>query len=72
MENNTKAILDVHEKPSPVQWFTLSLQHLFAMFGATVLVPFLVGLHPGVALVSSGLATLAYLLVTRGQIPAYL
>ncbi|MCM3732239.1 NCS2 family nucleobase:cation symporter [Fictibacillus nanhaiensis] len=72
MDNHTKAILDVHEKPSPVQWLTLSLQHLFAMFGATVLVPFLVGLHPGVALVSSGLATLAYLLVTRGQIPAYL
>jgi uracil permease len=72
MENNTKAILDVHEKPPVTQWFTLSLQHLFAMFGATVLVPFLVGLHPGVALVSSGLATLAYLLVTKGQIPAYL
>ncbi|WP_062231660.1 solute carrier family 23 protein [Fictibacillus sp. FJAT-27399] len=66
------AILDVHEVPKIHQWLTLSLQHLFAMFGATVLVPFLVKLDPGVALVSSGLATLAYLLVTKGQIPAYL
>jgi uracil permease len=72
MEQTNKTILDVHDKPPITQWVTLSLQHLFAMFGATVLVPFLVGLHPGVALVSSGLATLAYLLVTRGQIPAYL
>ncbi|MGN1386364.1 MAG: solute carrier family 23 protein [Bacillus sp. (in: firmicutes)] len=65
-------VLDVEEKPKPVQWLTLSLQHVFAMFGATVLVPFLVGLSPAVALVSSGLGTLAYLLITRGQIPAYL
>ncbi len=42
------------------------------MFGATILVPFLVGLPPAVALVSSGVGTLAYLLITRGQIPAYL
>ncbi|MBM7692339.1 uracil permease [Peribacillus deserti] len=73
METNKRNIvLDVNEVPKPGQWITLSLQHLFAMFGATVLVPFLVGLSPAVALVSSGLATLAYLLVTRGQIPAYL
>ena len=65
-------VLDVEEKPKPAQWLTLSLQHVFAMFGATVLVPFLVGLSPAVALVSSGLGTLAYLLITRGQIPAYL
>lgn len=65
-------VLDVEEKPRPVQWITLSLQHVFAMFGATVLVPFLVGLSPAVALVSSGLGTLAYLLITKGQIPAYL
>ncbi|WP_096199283.1 solute carrier family 23 protein [Bacillus sp. FJAT-45350] len=54
------------------KWLTLSLQHLFAMFGATILVPFLVDLSPAVALVSSGLGTLAYLLITRGQVPAYL
>ncbi|WP_163101433.1 solute carrier family 23 protein [Peribacillus alkalitolerans] len=65
-------VLDVQEVPKTAQWITLSLQHLFAMFGATVLVPFLVGLSPGVALVSSGLGTLSYLLITKGQIPAYL
>ncbi|CAH0346915.1 solute carrier family 23 protein [Bacillus sp. CECT 9360] len=71
-ETKRDVILDVRDVPSPAQWFTLSLQHLFAMFGATVLVPFLVGLSPGIALISSGLGTLSYLLITKGQIPAYL
>ncbi len=65
-------VLDVEEVPKPLQWLTLSLQHVFAMFGATVLVPMLTGLSPAVALVSSGLGTLAYLFVTKGKIPAYL
>ncbi|TYR82653.1 uracil permease [Priestia megaterium] len=65
-------VLDIHERPHPVKWLTLSIQHLFAMFGATILVPFLVGLSPAVALISSGVGTLAFLLITRGQIPAYL
>ncbi|WP_404450006.1 NCS2 family nucleobase:cation symporter [Sutcliffiella horikoshii] len=67
-----KPVLDIHEVPSKPKWVILSLQHLFAMFGATILVPLLVGLSPAVALVSSGLGTLAYLLITKGQIPAYL
>jgi uracil permease len=71
MKNNN-IILDVNERPKLFKWITLSLQHLFAMFGATVLVPIITGLSPAVALVSSGLGTLAYLLITRGQIPAYL
>lgn len=65
-------VLDIHDRPSPVKWLALSIQHLFAMFGATILVPFLVGLSPAVALVSSGVGTLAFLLITRGQVPAYL
>lgn len=69
---NPEAILDIHEKPKPLPWLGLSLQHLFTMFGATVLVPRLVGLDPGIALVSSGLGTLVYLLITKGKIPAYL
>ncbi|WP_349410436.1 solute carrier family 23 protein [Pseudalkalibacillus sp. SCS-8] len=64
--------IGIREVPNPGKWLTLSFQHLFAMFGATILVPFLVGLSPAVALVSSGLGTLAYLLITKGQIPAYL
>ena len=69
---NRNIVLDVEEVPKLGQWITLSIQHVFAMFSATVLVPFLVGLSPAVALVSSGLGTLAYLLITRGKIPAYL
>ncbi|MGP4059741.1 solute carrier family 23 protein [Halobacillus litoralis] len=67
-----EAALDVNEVPKMHKWLTLSLQHLFAMFGATILVPFLTGLSPSVALVSSGFGTLAYLLITRGKVPAYL
>lgn len=62
----------IREIPRFDKWIVFSLQHLFAMFGATILVPYLVGLSPAVALLSSGLGTLAYLLITRGQIPAYL
>lgn len=67
-----KVVMDVHEVPKVQQWILLSIQHLFAMFGATILVPFLTGLSPAVALVSSGLGTIAYLFITKGQIPAYL
>jgi uracil permease len=72
MSKQTEKVLDIRDIPSVPQWIILSIQHLFAMFGATILVPFLVGLSPAVALVSSGLGTLAYLLITRGRIPAYL
>ncbi|RDU38506.1 uracil permease [Neobacillus piezotolerans] len=65
-------ILDVHEKPRFGQMLTLSLQHLFAMFGATILVPYLVDLSPAIALISSGLGTLAFLAITKWQVPAYL
>ncbi len=67
-----KPVLDVNEVPKPGKWLFLSIQHLFAMFGSTVLVPFLTGLNPSVALISSGLGTLAFLLITKGQVPAYL
>lgn len=66
------AIYDVHDKPPFWTWFGLSLQHLFSMFGATVLVPLLVGLNPGVALFTSGVGTLLHMLITRGNIPAYM
>lgn len=69
---NPDVVLDIHDKPTPAKWLGLSLQHLFTMFGATVLVPILVGINPGIALFSSGLGTLVYLFVTKGKIPAYL
>lgn len=72
MGKNAEIILDINEKPNTSQWISLSIQHLFAMFGSTVLVPLLVHLSPAVALASSGLGTLAYILITRGKVPAYL
>lgn len=68
----SKPILDIKDIPTPGKWITLSLQHLFAMFGATILVPYLVGLSPAIALISSGLGTLAFLIITKFQVPAYL
>lgn len=65
-------IYDVEEMPKAGILFGLSFQHLFAMFGATVLVPILVGIDPSVALLSSGLGTLAHLSVTKFKIPAYM
>ena len=67
-----KLILDVHEKPKTLHWIVLSLQHVLAMFGATVLVPILTGLPISCALVGSGIGTLFYLFVTKGKSPVYL
>lgn len=65
--------LGIKEKPqSKVQWLVLSLQHVFAMFGATVLVPLLTGLSVSVALFASGLGTLIYIAITKGKVPVYL
>lgn len=65
-------IIDVHEKLPFGRLFPLGLQHLFAMFGATVLVPILTDLSPAVALFSSGLGTLLFMWITGGKVPAYL
>ena len=70
--HNDDAILDVYEKPELGQGILLSMQHLFAMFGSTVLVPILVGINPSIALLSSGVGTLVHMLLTHFKIPAYL
>ncbi len=64
--------VQIHEKLPLTQAIPLGLQHVFAMFGATVLVPFLTGLSPSVALLSSGIGTIIFLLLTKSQVPAYL
>ncbi len=64
--------IGIHERPSLGKWIPLSIQHVFAMFSATVLVPLLTGLSPSVALFTSGLGTLLYIVITKGQVPAYL
>ena len=50
----------------------LSLQHLFAMFGSTVLVPILFKVNPATILLFNGIGTILYLFICRGKIPAYL
>lgn len=68
----TGKVLDVHEIPKTGRLLTLSFQHLFAMIGATVLVPQLVGLSPAIALLTSGIATIVFILITQFKVPAYL
>ena len=68
----SKAVLDIHEKPSIGQLITFSFQHMFAMFGSTILVPKLVGLSPAIALLTSGIATIIFLIITQFKVPAYL
>ncbi len=71
--NENGLIVGINEKPKSIgSWIVLSLQHVFAMFGATVLVPMLTGLDVGVALVASGIGTLIYILCTKGKVPVYL
>lgn len=74
-----KMLLDVNEKPPVGKWIILAIQHVFAMFGATILVPILVNSAAGetvltipVALVTSGIGTLIYILCTKGKSPVYL
>ena len=64
--------IQIDERLPLAQAIPLGLQHVFAMFGATVLVPFLTGLSPSVALLSSGVGTIIFLLLTKSRIPAYL
>ena len=79
MKENTTLLYDTNEKPTPGKWFILAIQHVFAMFGATILVPLLVNEAAGttvltipMALVASGIGTLIYILCTKGKSPVYL
>ena len=65
-------LLDVEEKPSFAKGLLLSFQHIFAMFGATVLVPILLGMPVSVALFASGIGTLIYQVATKAKVPVYL
>ena len=59
-------------RPPLGQWIPLSFQHVFAMFGATILVPILTGLNPATALFTAGTGTLIYILITGAKVPAFL
>ncbi|MCC8379819.1 uracil permease [Xenorhabdus sp. PB30.3] len=68
----TRRTIGVDERPPLRQTIPLSLQHLFAMFGATVLVPILFKINPATILLFNGIGTLFYLFICKGRIPAYL
>ena len=70
MEN--KRIIQVDEKVPVKLLLPLSIQHMFAMFGASVLVPFVFGINPAIVLFMNGLGTLLFILITKGRAPAYL
>ena len=70
MEN--KRIIQVDEKVPMKLLIPLSIQHLLAMFGASVLVPFVFGINPAVVLFMNGVGTLLFIVVTKGKAPAYL
>ena len=64
--------IDTTERPPLLTTTPLSLQHLFAMFGSTVLVPILFHVNPATVLLFNGIGTLFYLILCKGKIPAYL
>ena len=72
MDKEKTLIVDVDEKPDLLQWFFLSFQHVFAMFGATILVPMMTGFPVSVALFASGIGTLIYTVCTKRKVPVYL
>ena len=67
-----RRIIQVDERLPLLQTLPLSLQHLFAMFGSTVLVPFLLKVDPATALFMNGIGTILYLVICKGRLPAYL
>ena len=68
----TNRIIQVEEKVPPRLLVPLSIQHMFAMFGASVLVPFMFGINPAIVLFMNGVGTLLFIFITKGKAPAYL
>ena len=71
-ESTVDLLLDVDQRPSVGKGILLSFQHVFAMFGATILVPLILGMPVSVALFASGVGTLIYMIATGFKVPVYL
>ncbi|MCP1102006.1 uracil permease [Aequitasia blattaphilus] len=67
-----RKIIQVEDKVPAKLLIPLSIQHMFAMFGASVLVPFVLGINPAIVLFMNGVGTLLFIFVTKGKAPAYL
>jgi len=70
--DSTQQVYGPKDRPPFKKWLPLSIQHVFAMFGATVLVPLLTGLSTSTALFTAGTGTLIYIIVTKAKVPVYL
>ena len=68
----TRQIIQIQEKVPLSKGIPLSIQHTFAMFSASVLVPYILGISPSIALLMNGIGTLIFIFVTKGGAPAYL
>ena len=67
-----RKVIQVDDKVPVKMLIPLSIQHMFAMFGASVLVPFIFGINPAIVLLMNGLGTLLFIVLTKGKAPAYL
>jgi uracil permease len=72
VERLQRKIIQVQDKVPLSQWIPLSLQHMFAMFGASILVPIIFGIDPGIVLIMNGFGTLLFIFLTKAKAPAYL
>lgn len=68
----TDGVIAPDERLPAPQTFALGVQHVVAMFGATVLAPLLMGFDPNVAILMSGVGTLLFFVVVGGRVPSYL
>ena len=68
----SRKVIQVEEKVPFKMLVPLSIQHMFAMFGASVLVPFIFQINPAIVLLMNGVGTLLFILITKGKAPAYL
>lgn len=67
-----KRVVQIHEKLPLIESIPLSFQHLFAMFGASVLVPILFNINPATVLLLNGIGTLLFIFLTKGKVPSFL
>ena len=72
-EKNNNLVLDVDEKPKKIKdWFLFSIQHILAMLVACITVPLLTGLPIAATLISAGIGTIFYIVVTKFKSPVFL
>ena len=67
-----RQIIGIQEKVPLTKGIPLSIQHTFAMFSASVLVPYILGINPSIALLMNGIGTFIFIISTKGRAPAYL